>query len=391
MSRRRNGEDPEFGSDSFLDIIANIVGILIILIVVAGVKVARQPLQTVDVPVSAVEVVAPIYGPSIPEEQLLSIQADTEFENRQTKILEKELVRQQERSVELIEQSSCIQDRGAALDLLTATYCQQMEQSNTELVSQQADVEELTQHIRLLQDQTAEEERKRETVGTASQLAFERQATANLRLEDVAVQTRKLKELIEEQQAQAVPDAERLLHRLAPVVRTDNEQELHFRLSSGRIAWVPIERLLEHLKRQVSNRGGVIRRFGRYEGVCGPVGGFAMKYTVERQAASLLGRMNGGVSTGFRVAVSRWTVMPTDSLRAETVDEALKFGSRFRQIAEAADWDATMTVWLYPREFAHFRKLREFGHALGLRVAARPLPVDAEITGSPGGSRSSAQ
>jgi len=207
MSRRRNGEDPEFGSDSFLDIIANIVGILIILIVVAGVKVARQPLQTVDVPVSAVEVAAPIYGPSIPEEQLLSIQADTEFENRQAKILEKELVRQQERSVELIEQSSCIQDRGAALDLLTATYCQQMEQSNTELVSQQADVEELTQHIRLLQDQTAEEERKRETVGTASQLAFERQATANLRLEDVAVQTRKLKELIEEQQAQAVPDA----------------------------------------------------------------------------------------------------------------------------------------------------------------------------------------
>jgi hypothetical protein len=42
MSRRGTDAEQEFGSDSFLDIIANIVGILIILIVVAGVKVARQ-------------------------------------------------------------------------------------------------------------------------------------------------------------------------------------------------------------------------------------------------------------------------------------------------------------------------------------------------------------
>ena len=391
MSRRRNSEDPEFGSDSFLDIIANIVGILIILIVVAGVKVARQPVQTVEVPVSAVDVVELIRGPSISEEQLLSVQAEMEHESRQTKLLQEELVQLQRRSVELIEEASYVQKKVVALDVATVSYRQQIEQSDTDLVSQQADMEELGQHLRLLQGQTAEEESKREAISTASQLAFDRQATADLGLRDVASQTRKLKELIEDQQAEAVPEGDRLLHRLAPVVRTDGERELHFRLSSGRIAWVPIEPLLEHLKRQVSNRGGVIRRFGRYEGVCGPVGGFVMKYTVERQAASLLSGMNGGMSSGFRIAVSRWTVKPTDSLRAETVDEALKFGSRFRQIAEAADLDATMTVWLYPTEFAHFRKLREFGHALGLRVAARPLPEDAEITGSPGGSRSSAQ
>ena len=43
MSRRKSTGDQEFGSDSFLDIIANIVGILIILIVVAGLRVAQQP------------------------------------------------------------------------------------------------------------------------------------------------------------------------------------------------------------------------------------------------------------------------------------------------------------------------------------------------------------
>jgi len=391
MSRRRNDEDPEFGSDSFLDIIANIVGILIILIVVAGVKVARQPVQSAEVPVSAIDVIDPIRGPSISEEQLLSIQADTEHENRQTTLLQKELIQLQERSAELTEETFYVQKKVVELDVTTVSYRQQIEQSDTDLVSQHADVEELRQHVKFLQDQSADEESEREAISTASQLAYDRQATADLGLKDAAAQTRKLKELIEEQQAAVVPEGERLLHRLAPVVRTAGEQELHFRLSSGRISWVPIEPLLEHLKRQVSNRGGVIRRFGRYEGVCGPVGGFVMKYAVERQAASLLNGMHGGISTGFRIAVTRWTVTPTVSLRAETVDEALKFGSRFRQIAEAADVDATMTVWLYPTEFAHFRKLREFGHALGLRVAARPLPANAEITGSPGGSRSSAQ
>ena len=41
MSRRQKAE-MDFGSDSFLDIIANIVGILIILIVIAGVRVSQQ-------------------------------------------------------------------------------------------------------------------------------------------------------------------------------------------------------------------------------------------------------------------------------------------------------------------------------------------------------------
>ena len=43
--KRHGNTDPEFCSDSFLDIIANIVGILIILVVIAGVKVARQPAE----------------------------------------------------------------------------------------------------------------------------------------------------------------------------------------------------------------------------------------------------------------------------------------------------------------------------------------------------------
>src|SRR5262245_11048053 len=43
MSRRPAAHDPGFGSDSFLDVLSNLVGILIILVVIAGARVGRAP------------------------------------------------------------------------------------------------------------------------------------------------------------------------------------------------------------------------------------------------------------------------------------------------------------------------------------------------------------
>ncbi len=44
MGRRRQRQELEFGSDSFLDVIANMVGIIIILIVIAGLRVSQAPI-----------------------------------------------------------------------------------------------------------------------------------------------------------------------------------------------------------------------------------------------------------------------------------------------------------------------------------------------------------
>ena len=43
MSRRKPREEMEFGSDSFLDVVANVVGILIILMVLAGIRAKTAP------------------------------------------------------------------------------------------------------------------------------------------------------------------------------------------------------------------------------------------------------------------------------------------------------------------------------------------------------------
>ncbi|MBR9804758.1 hypothetical protein GYB59_25025, partial [bacterium] len=66
--RRRNSETLESGSDSFLDIVANIVGILIILIVIAGVRLSQSAPEE-NIPVV-------VYGPEISETQLSHLRTD---------------------------------------------------------------------------------------------------------------------------------------------------------------------------------------------------------------------------------------------------------------------------------------------------------------------------
>ncbi len=48
MSKRPTPEEPGFGSDSFLDVVANLVGVLIILIVLTGLKVRNSSIQAVQ-------------------------------------------------------------------------------------------------------------------------------------------------------------------------------------------------------------------------------------------------------------------------------------------------------------------------------------------------------
>ena len=63
MSRKRQDED-HFGSDSFLDVLANIVGILIILIVSAAARVQRGPEPPPAPVVAATEEAPPVLLPT---------------------------------------------------------------------------------------------------------------------------------------------------------------------------------------------------------------------------------------------------------------------------------------------------------------------------------------
>jgi hypothetical protein len=427
MSRRRSNGDQEFGSDSFLDIIANIVGILIILIVVAGLKVARQPavaasadsststaaidteLASFDLGAAAVDepdssdmnpVVLNIAGGRKTEHPVLSpdpfhdgpavsddvgqsaaVPATPDFDE-QVRSLSLELT-----TAEVNTATSEAELQQLLVMLKLQRGNEQLQQTRLQGISQQRT--ELTDSIVALA----------ESVGAAdgNVAAFEstltslnsRQTYVTDALKQIGQETQRLSEVLGAvEQQQTVAD--RLLHRLSPVGSAVTDGEIHFRLSGARIAHIPLEPLLDRLKAQVSARRGVVMRFHRYEGVIGPIGGFHMKYTVERQTVSPLQALQYG-QNAYRVSVSRWSILPAATLEAESVEAAMRVGSRMRQIMEATDPDTVITVWLYPDDFQHFGRIREFAHGLNLRVAARPLPNGTPIAGSPNGSRSTSQ
>lgn len=394
MSRRRSDAEREFGSDSFLDIIANIVGILIILIVMAGVKVARQATMTeesAEVPAAVSEPADELNGDdsvTVPPEIRAAVDAQSEVfvSEAQVRELERQIAAL---TLELNESQGEVRESQTELvNLENDVHARRLDQQASDSESMQQ-ISDVNQSIQLLQSSLDAVDTTGERYSAALTTLTRRQKYVNDALKQIAVETRQLSEVLDDAEARQ-PDAALINHRLSPVGRPVSSDELHFRLKSGKVAWIPLNDLLDRMRGQVLARRGAIMNFKRYEGLAGPIGGFNLQYVVQREATSrYLGP--GQQSMGFRIAIARWTILPADTLEAESVEDAVRVGSRFRQILEATDPDSTITIWLYPEDFENFGQLRQLAHRLNLRVAARPLPEGTPIAGSPNGSRSTSQ
>ena len=406
MSRRVHTADQEFGSDSFLDIIANIVGILIILIVVAGVRVSQQPavdentsaVASVDenIPVAnsdAQESIEPAISTSeITERQELvtTLQDELDHHAAQLRDVDRELLSTQ-LAVDAVDRD--IQSSNQELKKQQLNFDQSQDESNrirrlTVQTSAEADKAKLQLVQLSKQVQTVQSEI--DTVDKELGLNTRHQKFISDRLQQIGLETRQLQEVLTEIE-DSKPAATVLRHRLSPVSKPATDDELHFRLAGGRIAHIPLQQLLSRLKDQVTTKRSAVMKLSQYEGVVGPVGGFTMNYTVERSELGPLQALQMGARGGYRISVSRWVLQPAETLEAEKVSDAVVIGSRFRQILETAAPDTTVTVWLYPDGFTDFGKVRELAHGLHLRIAARPLPEGMPIVGSPNGSQSSGQ
>ena len=123
----------------------------------------------------------------------------------------------------------------------------------------------------------------------------------------------------------------------------------------------------------------------------GPVGGFRLRYTLERHDVPLDTVQQTGHG-GSYARLEKWTIVPSSDELGEPVRLALQQGSDFRQgLAKLLPGRTTITIWVYPDGFEAFRQIRKELYRLGYTIAARPLPPGSSISGSPDGSKSAAQ
>ena len=361
MSRRKH--DADAGTDSFLDVLANLVGILVILVVITALR-AAAPAAAPPAPPRVAE-------PAPAREPLIAPRPNVVYE----------LAPPPPPATDLIAAAGAADRRAAAL----AARLREEAARSAALAAEGERVDAAAAALAA----------RLEEARQATPFAEADAAAADAALAAARAERDRWELVLAENSAAAARPTAALEHTLLPVGRVVTGRELHFRLvGDGRggatVRPVPVEELSGKIEADArAHRDRLLTR-GEYEGVVGPVAGYEMRYRMEAEG-DVMGRVRGGVSAGTRFGLSRWILESVDDLSAEPVPAALANGSEFRFALATAGSDATATFWVAPEAFAAYRELRAAARAAGLTVAARPLPADVPISGSPRGTRSVAQ
>jgi hypothetical protein len=335
MARARPRSEIGFGSDSFLDVVANVVGILIILVIAVGIRARHAP------PAAA--------SASPPPAALGDLQQQ-------------------------LAQESQAADAAAAQSRHLAGRLVQLQASERELAL-------------LVRTRTTD----RDVRSTARELAAGESAEL---ARQVAVAQAYL-DRVESELATAraeQPEVVEIESLPTPISRTVETHETHVQLAAGRVVRIPLDELLERLRRDAVQQLATLRELPEFNDVVGPIGGFRLRYTMRRVDLKLEARRGEPARRGSYAQLAEWTLVPSGALLGEPLDRALEDGSQFRQaLARLDPPNETITVWVYPDSFTEFRTLREALYREGFTVAARPLPQGRPISGSPEGTKSAAQ
>ncbi|MDB5348333.1 MAG: hypothetical protein JWP89_6710 [Schlesneria sp.] len=386
MSRRRESE-LAFGSDSFLDVIANIVGILIILIVVAGIRVKQGPTKPRAGGSSGLGIPAEL-APPTPEGAIDPAPMSAEPIRSEATVPEP-IMAQAAPEVDIADEplpelfpSPALVERARMLEVEIETVTSESKKLGESLAGsnrQQTELDQRLETARGLLEERKSELSVVEAKGAQQKLDLELTRQAAIRL------LAQVKELEKKS-----PPVEKLEHRITPVSKTVNGRELHFRLEKNRVAEVPIDALVERLKEHIDRRKDWIVKNKQHKGMVGPIGGFNLEYIIGVDVVSGLEELRSGMG-GYRMTMRYWEIHPEEDLRGEPVDIALSQGSRFYQALVNAGQDTTLTFWVYPDSYQLYRKLQGFVHEHGFPLAARPLPHGVAISGSPNGTKSASQ
>jgi len=326
----------DLGHGSFLDVITNMVGVLIILVVVLGMRIKGAP---VKLP---------------PDMRIETVTAELRQQEASEKSLRADVLKA---DLEMRTLKQAIQAKFVERTFLSTAVAA----AEHELASrrEQLDAKSQQQYDQSRQTYSARRE--------LEQLRVELQTLANT-TETVAVE--------------CYP---------TPISRAVDGEEMHFQLRNGRVTFVPMDELVRRFREDAQHKLYKLRDQAELTETIGPVGGFRMRYVLERRhytEEEVLASRRGGTV----ISLKRYELIPLSTELGEPLEAALADGSEFRQaLATAKPGRTTVTLWTYPDSFAAFRTLRQELFHRGFTIAGRPVPEDLLIGGSPEGSKSAAQ
>lgn len=341
--RAAEEELPEMpGQDAFLDVLTNMVGIIILLVVVIGIRTSRA---TIKAAVDEVHV---------------EVKQGDQTANRET-------------------DKARALARTAEQDL--RSLMQQVVQVRGETALRDKEREYLSTHVVAFQQEL---DQRRAALTSDQQQDFDlRRKLAESKL--------KLDELAREQVALlAAPTAVESIENIpTPLAQRAAGKRLLLYLSEGRIAVIP-ESLFEATKDDMQENVWRLNHESHFVRTVGPVDGFRLRYTVVMQAVRLRGAeqvVGAGAQRAqvmARPQLAWFKITPEKTPLGEPVDEALKPNSLFRQALRENPCDsAVVVVAVYPDSIKELQNLKRELHATRYAVAVVPLRMGQPLRGAP--------
>ncbi len=364
IRRRRPNQEILFSFDSFLDVVANVVGIILRLILVAwaGARLYKGPPPPPPAPLPVLEETLTLPDPHDPltdevEQQrllLIKIQADLveHLQQNKQKSQEKETLKGQIVSV--------AQQRQA----LEKELAEQRRLADQEQQWAQQQLQELTRQ----QEQEAQK----------------------LSLSLGEIRSRGLKLIQEMEELKKKPSLKQALRYRTPVSKPLQVEELFWECRNGRVTLLDVGTMLKEFNRGVADRGAELRTNGMLRGMTAPVGAFRLSVVLERANGDGSGRTL--LSPNGDTYSIGWEAIPIVVERGETLEKALQPDSQFRRIIDNLEPNETaVTFWVYEDSFSLYRKLRDYLHEKDIVVAGRPLQIGSPMAAGRNGSRSRGQ
>jgi hypothetical protein len=342
--RKRRTKEIPFSFDSFLDVVANVVGIIIrlILIVWVGAR-SYSTIKPVLAPAAKPGMEAPGETP-LPADPL---QAEMERGRRELEALQARMLEQ----------------------------LRDLQMTDSQEKATEGEVEMVLARSRGLDDEVTGVERamldkKRLSQGDGITLAALEQRRQKLTQEILAIEKQ--------------PPPKKVLRYRTPVSEVVKTDEFFFECKGGRVTFIDIGSLKAMAEEEIKSRVEELRANRFVEGATTSEGAFRIRYSLRFMAG------DDSLRTDVRSAL---TVEPIQPDRGETADVALAPRSQFRQVVDRLDPRlGAVTFWIYPDSFATFRRVRDYLYERDIVVAGRALPEGVLVTlSSHGGSASRGQ
>ena len=337
---QRRGQDAAAGEDSFLDIVANLVGVLIILVVVVGAKAGTRIQEAVGKPAE--------------DKSLTQLQEKHEKARRHARKLLRDNYQLEDKI--LFEQNLMAERNSTRNQLLVQVVSakKELEKRKKELNVSQQDALDQVSELNALKNEF-------------QTLDSEFTALGSLASQEESIE-----------------------HFPTPIAKTVFNEEIHFRIRGGRIAYVPMNELTDRMQDEWKEKAKKLELADETLETVGPVGDFRLQYHL--RAENRVVTTPYGEARDRFIEFTRFVMVPISDNIGDPMTGALTDGSDFRNWIDLLDPEkTTVSVWVYPDSFGQFNELKQWLYQRGFKTACWPLSQNSPISGGPSGYRSTAQ